>query len=68
LPAYEIAEVTVDPRQAFGRPLVVNGGARSRISFTASGPATASPRRRVTFGVPAEEVEDVIRVALRRSA
>jgi hypothetical protein len=28
LPAYARAEVTVDPRQAFGHPLVVHGGAR----------------------------------------
>lgn len=28
LPAYAKAEVTVDPRQAFGQPLVLHGGAR----------------------------------------
>ena len=30
LPSYERAEVVVDPRVAFGLPLVVHGGARSR--------------------------------------
>ena len=61
------AEVTVDPRQAFGQPMVVHGGAGSRTSWTASRLVTASPRSRLTSTSHAE-VEDVIRVALRLAA
>ncbi len=65
LPAYATAEVIVDPRQAFGQPLVVNGGARiedlvDRFQTGDSFGAIAED-----FGVPPLEVEDVIRVALR---
>jgi len=68
LPAYAKADVTVDPRQAFGQPIVVHGGARvedlvDRFQAGDGFAAIASD-----FSVPAEEVEDVIRVALRLAA
>ena len=68
MPAYATANVTVDPRQAFGQPLVVHGGARvedlvDRFQAGDGFAAIASD-----FAVPAEEVEDVIRVALRLAA
>jgi uncharacterized protein (DUF433 family) len=68
LPAYAKAEVTVDPRQAFGQPLVVHGGARVEdlVDRFQAGDGFADIAS--DFGVPAEEVEDVIRVALRIAA
>jgi uncharacterized protein (DUF433 family) len=68
LPAYAKAEVTVDPRQAFGQPLVVHGGARVEdlVDRFQAGDGFADIAS--DFGVPVEEVEDVIRVALRIAA
>jgi uncharacterized protein (DUF433 family) len=68
LPAYATAEVTVDPRQAFGQPLVVHGGARVEDLVDRFQAGDGFSEIASDFGVPAEEVEDVIRVALRLSA
>lgn len=65
LPAYERAEVTVDPGQAFGQPLVVHGGARVEDLVDRFQAGDGCAEIAGDFGVPAEEVEDVIRVALR---
>jgi uncharacterized protein (DUF433 family) len=68
LPAYERAEVVVDPRRAFGLPLVVHGGARVEdlVDRFVAGDSLADIAD--DFGVPEEEVEDVIRVAARAAA
>jgi uncharacterized protein (DUF433 family) len=68
LPAYTHAEVTVDPTEAFGQPLLAHGGARvedlvDRFRAGDGFAAIASD-----FDVPGDEVEDVIRVALRLPA
>ena len=68
LPAYTKAEVTVDPRQAFGQPLVVHGGARVEDVVDRFQAGDGFAEIASDFGVPAEEVEDVIRVALRIAA
>ena len=68
LPAYEHAQVVVDPHVAFGLPLVVHGGARVEdlVDRFVAGDSVADIAD--DFGVPAEEVEDVIRVATRAAA
>ena len=68
LPAYRSADVLVDPSQAFGQPLVVHGGARVEdlVDRFQAGDRFADIAN--DFGVPAVEVEDVIRVALRLAA
>jgi uncharacterized protein (DUF433 family) len=68
LPCYDHAEVIVDPRVAFGLPLVVHGGARVEdlVDRFVAGDSVADIAD--DFGVPAEEVEDVIRVATRAAA
>jgi uncharacterized protein (DUF433 family) len=68
LPAYEHAEVVVDPNVAFGLPLVVRGGARVEdlVDRFVAGDSVADIAD--DFGVPADEVEDVIRVATRAAA
>lgn len=68
LPAYARAEVTIDPRQAFGQPLVVHGGARVEDLVDRFQAGDGFAEIASDFGVPAEEVEDVIRVALRLAA
>ncbi|HEY7934076.1 MAG TPA: DUF433 domain-containing protein [Solirubrobacteraceae bacterium] len=68
LPAYQRAEVVVDPRRAFGMPLVVHGGARVEdlVDRFVAGDTLADIAE--DFGVPESEVEDVVRVAARAAA
>jgi uncharacterized protein (DUF433 family) len=68
LPAYRQAEVVVDPRRAFGMPLVVHGSARAEdlVDRFVAGDTLADIAE--DFGVPAPEVEDVVRVAARAAA
>jgi uncharacterized protein (DUF433 family) len=68
LPAYRQAEVIVDPRRAFGMPLVVHGGARVEdlVDRFVAGDTLADIAE--DFGVPEPEVEDVVRVATRAAA
>jgi uncharacterized protein (DUF433 family) len=68
LPAYRQAEVIVDPRRAFGMPLVVHGGARVEdlVDRFVAGDTLADIAQ--DFGVPEPEVEDVVRVATRAAA
>lgn len=67
LPAYDSAEVIVDPEQAFGQPLVVHGGARVEDLVDRFQAGDGLGEIAEDFGVPPAEVEDVIRVALRLS-
>ena len=68
LPSYHHAQVVVDPRVAFGLPLVVHGGARVEdlVDRFVAGDTLADIA--FDFDVPPEEVEDVIRVATRTAA
>ena len=68
LPAYQHADVVVDPRRAFGMPLVVHGGARVEdlVDRFVAGDTLADIAE--DFGVPEPEVEDVVRVATRAAA
>jgi uncharacterized protein (DUF433 family) len=68
LPTYENANVIVDPRVAFGLPLVVQGGARVEdlVDRFQAGDSVADIS--ADFNVPADQVEDVIRVATRAAA
>jgi len=68
LPTYEHAQVVVDPERAFGLPIVVHGGARVEdlVDRFKAGDGIADISE--DFGVPAPEVEDVLRVALRPAA
>jgi uncharacterized protein (DUF433 family) len=68
LPTYQRAEVVVDPKRAFGLPLVVHGGARVEdlVDRFVAGDTVADIAD--DFGVPEAEVEDVIRVVARAAA
>jgi uncharacterized protein (DUF433 family) len=65
---HQFAEVVVDPHVAFGLPLVAHGGARVEdlVDRFVAGDSVADIAD--DFGVPADEVEDVIRVATRAAA
>lgn len=68
LPAYRRAEVIVDPRRAFGMPLVISGGARVEdlVDRFIAGDTLAEIAD--DFGVSEIEVEDVVRVATKAAA
>lgn len=68
LPTYGRAKVVVDPKVAFGMPLVVHGGARVEdlVDRFQAGDSVAGIA--TDFGVPPDEVEDVIRLATRTAA
>ncbi len=68
LPAYTAAGVIVDPDRAFGQPLVIHGGARVEdlVDRFRAGDSVSDIAE--DFGVPQDEVEDVIRVATRLAA
>jgi uncharacterized protein (DUF433 family) len=68
LPSYEHAEVIVDPRVAFGLPLVIHGGARVEDLVDRFRAGDSVSAIAADFSVPPEEVEDVIRVATRAAA
>ncbi len=68
LPAYANAEVIVDPKVAFGLPLVVHGGARVEDLVDRFDAGDSFKEIAEDFGVPPAEVEDVIRVATRAAA
>ena len=68
LPAYTQAEVTVDPTEAFGQPVVVHGGARVEDLVDRFKAGDGFTDIATDFDVPSAEVEDVIRVALRLPA
>jgi len=68
LPSYQRAEVVVDPQVAFGRPLVVHGGARVEDLFDRFIAGDTVADIAFDFDVPPEQVEDVIRVATRTAA
>lgn len=68
LPTYEQAGVVVDPKIAFGLPLVVHGGARVEDLVDRFQAGDSVAEIAVDFAVPPAEVEDVIRVATKAAA
>lgn len=68
LPQYRVAEVTVDPEHAFGRPRFARSGARLEdvIDLFVSGePVDAVAAE---FGLTRDEVEDALRATTRTAA
>ena len=68
LPQYHVAEVTVDPDHAFGRPRMARGGAEADDVidlFLAGDPVDAVAAE---FGLSRDEVEDVLRASARQAA
>jgi uncharacterized protein (DUF433 family) len=68
LSTYSAAEVIVDPRIGFGLPLLATGGARVEDLVDRFQAGDSVEEISADFGVPAEQVEDVIRVATKAAA
>jgi uncharacterized protein (DUF433 family) len=68
VPAYEHAEVVVDPTRAFGAPVFERGGARVEDVLGRFWAGESLDEASNEFGVPAGQLEDVLRVASRRAA
>jgi uncharacterized protein (DUF433 family) len=68
LPAYQVAEVVVDPARGFGQPIFARGGARIEDAldlFRAGEPLEVVADE---FGMPREHLEDAVRIATRSAA
>lgn len=68
LPAYSHAEVVADPTRAFGTPIFERGGARVDDVLQRFWTGESLDELSAEFGVPVDELEDVLRVASRRAA
>jgi len=68
VPAYEHAEVVVDPTRAFGAPIFERGGVRVEDVLQRFWAGDPLDELSLEFGVPADQLEDVLRVASRRAA
>ena len=68
LPVYRHADVVVDPARAFGAPIFERGGAR--VEDVLERFWSDEPLEEVAdeFGIPLDQLEDVVRVASRRAA
>lgn len=68
VPTYLHADVIVDPRRAFGLPIFERGGARVQDVLERFWADESIDQLSEEFGVPVNELEDVLRVASRRAA
>jgi uncharacterized protein (DUF433 family) len=68
VPAYEHAEVVADPTRAFGVPIFERGGVRVDDVLERFWAGDPLDELSAEFGVPADQLEDVLRVASRRAA
>ncbi len=68
VPAYRHAEVVVDPAMSFGSPIFRAGGARVSDVLERFWAGESLADVSDEFGVPGDQLEDVVRVASRRAA
>jgi uncharacterized protein (DUF433 family) len=68
VPVYDHAAVVADPTRAFGAPIFERGGARVSDVLERFWAGESLDDLSDDFGVPLEEIEDVVRVASRRAA
>lgn len=68
LPAYEHAEVVVDPGRSFGQPIFARGGARVGDVLDRFWTGESLDELTEEFGVPEPDLEDAVRVASRGAA
>jgi uncharacterized protein (DUF433 family) len=68
LPTYANAKVIVDPKVAFGLPIVAHGGARVEDLVDRFQAGDSVAEIATDFSVPPDEVEDVLRLATRTAA
>jgi uncharacterized protein (DUF433 family) len=68
LPAYEVAEVVVDPRRGFGQPVFSRGGARLEDALAMFDAGESLDVVAAEYGIPPDQLEDAVRVAMRTAA
>jgi uncharacterized protein (DUF433 family) len=68
VPVYGHAAVVADPTRAFGAPIFERGGARVSDVLERFWAGESLDDLSDDFGVPLDEIEDVVRVASRRAA
>ena len=68
VPAYDHAQVVVDPTRAFGAPVFERGGSRVEDVLGRFWAGESLEELSDEFGVPADQLEDVVRVVSRRAA
>lgn len=68
LPGYAVAEVVADPARGFGQPVFTRGGARLEDALSMFEAGESLDVVSDEYGVPVLELEDALRVAVRRAA
>jgi uncharacterized protein (DUF433 family) len=68
LPAYEVAQVVVDPSRGFGQPIFRRGGVRLEDALALFRAGESLDTVADEFGIPLDQLEDVVRIATRPAA
>jgi uncharacterized protein (DUF433 family) len=68
LPAYAVAEEVVDPERGFGQPVFARGGARLEDTLSMFRAGESLDVVADEYGVPLDQLEDVVRIATRSAA
>ncbi|GAB3460559.1 DUF433 domain-containing protein [Actinophytocola sediminis] len=68
LPAYEVAEIVVDPTRGFGQPIFARGGARLEDALGLFRAGEALDVVADEYGIPRDHLEDAVRIATRSAA
>lgn len=68
VPTYQRAQVVVDPRRSFGSPILERGAARVDDILQRFWAGESLDELAEEYGVPPDQLEDVVRVASRRAA
>jgi uncharacterized protein (DUF433 family) len=68
LPAYEVAEIVVDPTRGFGQPIFARGGARLEDALGLFGAGEPLDVVADEYGIPPDHLEDAVRIATRPAA
>ena len=68
LPSYDVAHVVADPTRAFGAAIFERGAARVDDVLERFWTGESLEELSAEFGVPFDELEDVVRAASRRAA
>ena len=68
LPAYEVADIVVDPHRGFGQPVFSRGGARLEDALAMFGAGEPLEVVADEYGIPPDQLEDAVRIALRTAA
>lgn len=68
LPAYEVADIVVDPDRGFGQPVFARGGARLEDALALFRAGDSLEVVADEFGIPIDQLEDAVRIAVRSAA